>query len=228
MGDPGLDEAVPAAHGGTELRPIGILQPLASNFSRVLNPRDDADVARAEEYRLLAALLARAPDAILLRQLSALEGGDTPLGAAHRALAEAAAATDAETVSREHFDLFFGVGRGELLPYASYYLTGFLHERPLARLRADLQRLGIERAETQSEPEDHAAILCEIMAGLAAGEFAGSAADQRRFFDAHLAPWIERFFADLEAAQAARFYRPVGAIGRVFIDIETRAYALPD
>lgn len=255
MGDPGLNEAIRAAHSATELRPSGILQPAVSNCSRVPaerllavegpsdvsretlrpdlyggapNPGGDTEVARAEEYRLLAALLARAPDHVLLRRLSALKGDDTPLGMAHRALAEIAAAIDAEAVSREYFDLFVGVGRGELLPYASYYLTGFLHERPLARLRADLQGLGIERAETQSEPEDHAAILCEIMAGLAAGEFAAPAADQRRFFDAHLAPWIARFFADLEAAKAATFYRPVGAIGRLFIDIETQAFALPD
>lgn len=256
MGDPGLNEAIRAAHGVTELaRRIGIFQPSVSQWSRVpaervlaveaatgvpraiLRPdlygeapvsRDDIDVARTREYALLAALLARAPDAALLQRLGELKRDDTPLGRAHGALADVAAAMDLETVGREYFDLFVGVGRGELLPYASYYLTGFLHERPLARVRADFEVLGIERSEGQSEPEDHAATLCEVMAGLVAGEFAASAAEQRRFFDTHLAPWMARFFADLEAAKAAEFYRPVGTIGRLFIDIETQAFALPD
>ena len=149
------------------------------------------------------------------------------LGLAHRALAGAAAETDAAAVAREYFDLFIGVGRGELLPYGSYYLTGFLHERPLARLRADLVDLGVERVEGQCEPEDHAAIICEIIAGLVAGEFIAPVERQRRIFDRHLAPWMARFFADLEAAKAAEFYRPVGAIGRLFIEIETKAFALP-
>ena len=94
---------------------------------------------------------------------------------AHAALGEAAARLDVERVGREYFDLFVGVGRGEILPYASYYLTGFLYERPLARLRADLKRLGIERADGQPEPEDSAATLCEIMAGLAGGTLDGAA-----------------------------------------------------
>jgi TorA maturation chaperone TorD len=187
---------------------------------------DDTAVARAREYALLAALLARPPDAAMLGRLAKIEGGETPLGLAHQALAKAAAVQDAAAVAREYFELFIGVGRGELLPYGSYYQTGFLHERPLARLRADLADLGIERVEGQSEPEDHAAILCEIMAGLIAGEFAVPAERQQYFFDRHLAPWIRRFFADLEA-EAADFYRPVGTTGRVFIEIETQAFAFP-
>jgi len=122
--------------------------------------------------------------------------------------------------------LFIGIGRGEVLPYGSYYLTGFLHERPLARLRADLQRLGIERIAPQSEPEDHAAILCEIMAGLAAGKFPAAPEQQRQFFEKHLAPWMGQFFVDLAAAKMADFYRSVGAVGRLFIEIETQAFAL--
>jgi TorA maturation chaperone TorD len=154
-------------------------------------------------------------------------GDETPLGRTHQALAAAAATTDADAAEREYFDLFIGVGRGELLPYASYYLTGFLHERPLARLRADLDELGIERVEDRAEPEDNAALLCDIMAGLIAGEVAAPVERQRQFFDRHLAPWLPRFFTDLEAAEAADFYRPVGTIGRLLIDIETRAFALP-
>ena len=131
-------------------------------------------------------------------------------------------------MEREYFELFIGLGRGELLPYGSYYLTGFLHERPLARLRADLSGLGIERAAGQAEPEDHAAILCEIMAGLVSRRFPAPAAAERELFGQHLAPWIGRFFADLEQADAADFYRRVGTLGRVFVEIETDAFALPE
>ena len=187
---------------------------------------DEIDSERARQYALLAVLLARAPDAALLRRIARLQGDMTALGRVQAALAEAAASADAERVTREFFDLFIGVGRGELLPYASYYLTGFLHERPLARLRADLQAFGIERADGLHEPEDHAAILCEIMAGLIGGEFTAPLDWQQPFFDKHLAPWIGRFFADLEAAERADFYRHVGALGRVFIGIETEGFAL--
>jgi TorA maturation chaperone TorD len=158
---------------------------------------DAVEEARAREYSLLAALLAEAPDAPLLQRVAKLSGDATPLGLAHATLAEAAATHSADQIAREYFELFIGIGRGELLPYASYYLTGFLHERPLARLRADLRRLVIERTETQSEPEDHTGILCEIMAGLAAGKFPAALEQQWQFFDNHLAPWIGQFFADL-------------------------------
>src|SRR5205807_10493205 len=116
-------------------------------------------------------LLARAPDADMLGRLARLRGDATPLGLAHVALAEAAATTTVERAEREFINLFIGIGRGEVLPYGSYYLTGFLNERPLARLREELARLGIERAEGNAEPEDHAATLCEIMAGIVGGKF---------------------------------------------------------
>jgi TorA maturation chaperone TorD/DNA-binding transcriptional regulator YdaS (Cro superfamily) len=188
---------------------------------------DEVDAARALEYALLATLLARAPDAALLGQLAQLRGDATPLGIAHVALAEAASDAKVERIEREYFDLFIGIGRGELMPYGSYYLTGFLHERPLARLRDDLARIGLARAEDEVEPEDHAAILCEIMSGLAGGRFGAPAGSDRMMFEKHLAPWIGRFFSDLEHAAPADFYRRVGALGRVFVDIESEAFAQP-
>jgi len=258
MRDPGLDEAIRAAGGVSELaRRIGISQPSVSNWDRVPAERviaveqatnvsrtvlrpdlygdatppssdiDETDIARAQEYRLLAALLARAPDAAFLKKIATLRGDMSPLGIAHIALAEAAAEAKATAVEREFFNLFIGVGRGELLPYGSYYLTGFLHERPLARLRDDLNALGIERAEGNAEPEDHAAILCEIMAGIADGTFPAPPGRDKTIFENHMAPWIGRFFADLERAEEANFYRKVGTLGRVFIDIEAEAFALP-
>lgn len=256
MRDNGLNLAIQSAGGVTELaRKLGISQPSVSNWARVPAERvmsiealtgvsrvmlrpdlygesktfgdvDEIDSARAQEYAVLSALLARAPDAALLKRLSGLRGDATPLGVAHIALAQAASEANAATIDREFFDLFIGIGRGELMPYGSYYLTGFLHERPLARLREDLGQLGIERVEGNAEPEDHAATLCEIMAGIVGGRFGAAPGTDQRIFERHLAPWLGRFFADLEGAEAARFYRPVGTIGRVFMDIETEAFAL--
>ena len=184
---------------------------------------DPIDTARAQEYALLATLLSSAPSRALLKRIAQLRDDATPLGRAHAGIAEAASTAIATDVEREYFDLFVGVGRGELLPYASYYLTGFLNERPLSRLRGDLGALGIERAETNSEPEDHAATLCEIMAGLASGRFPASSEAQRAFFAKHVASWMPRMLADLERARHARFYKPVGVLGRLFLEIETEA-----
>jgi len=188
---------------------------------------DSVDAHRAQEYSLLAMLLSRSPDAATLKRVAKLSGDATPLGLAHLALAQAAGNASPERIAREYFTLFIGVGRGELLPYGSYYLTGFLNERPLARLREDLRAHSIERTEGQAEPEDHAATLCEIMAGMAGGQFPIPDIMQRRFFEKHLAPWIGRFFADLERAEAAEFYRPVGSLGRLFVETETEAFMLP-
>ena len=188
---------------------------------------DEIDRMRAAEWNLLAVLMGRAPGSELLARLAGLSGDATPMGLAHIALGEAAAKADETGVNREYFDLFIGVGRGEFLPYGSYYLTGFLHERPLARLRADLERLGVERDGQRSEPEDHIAILCEIMANFASGAFDADYETQRAFFEAHVKPWGARFFADLELSQRAQFYRAVGQVGRVFLELESQAFTLP-
>lgn len=191
---------------------------------------DEIDSGRAQEYALLSALLARAPSSALLKQLAQLRGDASPLGVAHAGLGEAAAAAadDVGQVEREYFDLFIGVGRGEFLPYASYYLTGFLNERPLARLREDLAKLGIERVEDNYEPEDHAATLCEIMSGLAVRRFPAPEHAQRELFEKHIEPWMGRLFAEMETSPAAKFYRSVGTLGRVFLQVESEAFALAD
>lgn len=257
MRDPGLSEAIRAAGGISELaRQVGISQPSISNWTRVPAERvisietitgvrrtilrpdlysepgmdattDEVDAARSREYALLATLLLRAPNTEFLSRLAHLRGDATPLGVAHAALADAVARARVETVEREFFALFIGVGRGEFLPYGSYYLTGFLHERPLARLREDLGRFGIARSEDMAEPEDHAGVLCEIMAGLASGALPAPAEADRTIFEKHMAPWIGRFFADLERAEAAEFYRSVGQLGRTLIALEAEGFALP-
>jgi TorA maturation chaperone TorD len=187
---------------------------------------DEVDLLRSHEYNLLALLLGRAPTRDVLERVSQLQGDASPLGLAHIALAEAAAAADPDDVQREFFDLFVGVSRGEFLPYASYYLTGFVYERPLASVRQDLAALGIELDEAMREPEDHIAIMCEVMAGLASRQFEAEAGAQRRFFERHLKPWAARFFSDLETAKASRFYKPVGRIGSLFMAIEAEAFAM--
>lgn len=187
---------------------------------------DEIDAARAQEYQLLALLLMKAPTAEVLSAIAGLKGDSSPLGMAHIALAEAARTATVDAVQREHFSLFIGVGRGELMPYASFYLTGFLHERPLARVREDLAALGIEREAGIPEPEDHLGLLCDTMAGLISGQFGAEPAHAQRIFERHLKPWAARCFADLEQAESAQFYRAVGTVGRLFIDIETEAYTL--
>ena len=190
------------------------------------NPVDEVDQARAREYALLATLLASSPDAPMIGRLMHLRGDGTRLGAAHGALARAAGRASVASVEREYSDLFLGLNPGGLFPYASYYLVGALQGRPLARLREALGRLGVERTPGRPEPEDHAATLMEIMAGLADGRIAAPAGTERELFNEHVAPWITRFFADLEKADRADFYASVGALGRAFVEIETEAFEL--
>ncbi|MFD1626793.1 TorD/DmsD family molecular chaperone [Azospirillum griseum] len=203
--------------------------------------RDSAEVAeeellRAQVYGLLARLLRAPPDDGLLAALADLRGDGGGFGDALNALAGAARESDAAAVAAEFTTLFIGVGGSERLPYASYYLTGFMNEKPLAVLRDDMARLGIARADGVTEPEDHLAALCEMMAGLIGGLFeetteTGDAAPvgldgQKRFYDRHIGAWAGRFFADLQTSPSARFYRAVGAVGEQFLAVEGRAFDL--
>ena len=198
------------------------------------------DAMRAQMYDLLAALLRAAPDAAMLDALSRLEGddagtndaggddGDTDIGRAVGALARIAAATDEARARREYHDLFVGIGRGELVPYGSYYLTGFLNEKPLGELRREMRARGLARAESVREPEDHIASLMEMMASLIEGRHGApaSVASQASFFSAHVEPWAVHFFKDLEAAEGAVLYAPVGTIGRALMGVEADAFAM--
>ena len=191
-------------------------------------PLPDEELHRARIYRLLARLLAAPPDAPLLAGLAALAADDSDLGSAFAALARAAAETTPSAAAAEYHDLFIGLTRGELLPYGSYYLTGFLNEKPLAALRGALAGFGVARAPEVKEPEDHIAALCEVMAGLIEGAYGEPQplAVQREFFEAHVAPWAGRFLADLAGAEAARFYVAVGELGRLFVAIEGNAFTM--
>lgn len=187
---------------------------------------DDIAAARQREYMMLALLLSKPPRQKLLDELGAITGDPSPLGLAHIGLAEAALRATEATAGIEFFKLFVGVGRGELLPYASFYLTGFLNERPLARVREDMRLLGIERQQGVYEPEDHLASMFEVMAGIVGGEFPGGDEEASRFFIRHIKPWASRVFADLAIAESAGFYKAVADVGRVWIEIETAALEL--
>ncbi|MBG6142315.1 MAG: molecular chaperone TorD family protein [Rhodobacteraceae bacterium] len=189
---------------------------------------DPEDRARSELYDFIGLLLVKPANAALLRQVSQLGGDETPLGSALTVLAKIASVTSPEAAEREFNALFIGLGRGELLPYASHYLTGFLNEKPLANLRSDMSSRGIGRAEGKREPEDHIASLMEMMAGMIVGRFGTvtSVAEQKIFFQAHIEPWSIHFFSDLQATKSSVFYGAVGALGRQFMEIEAEGFGM--
>jgi TorA maturation chaperone TorD len=189
---------------------------------------DPLDAARAREYLMLARLITTPPTPEFLAALADIMGDASALGMAHLALADAARTMTVTAVGEEYFKLFIGVGRGEVLPYGSFYLTGFLHERPLAELRAELARLGVERREGVFEPEDHLGSLFEVMAGLSDGSFGNGRADADAFFQKHIQPWAGRVLLDVASSASARFYKAVAALGLTWLDIETEALSLPD
>lgn len=188
----------------------------------------DMDRARADLYNFLGALLAGPPDEMLLAQTAGLSGDETELGQAIGTLAKLARVTKPRAAQSEFNKLFIGLGRGELLPFASYYLTGFLNEKPLAVLRQDMSRIGMQRSETVFEPEDSIASLMEMMAAMIVGRF-GTPADlgaQKEFFNKHIGSWGGHFFTDLEEAKTSVFYTPVGTVGKIFMAVEAEAFRM--
>ncbi|SFQ35815.1 chaperone TorD involved in molybdoenzyme TorA maturation [Roseivivax halotolerans] len=188
----------------------------------------EEDRLRADLYNFLGLLLAGPPDGLLLAQVGGLSGDKSDLGQAIVRLADCAKTSSPKDVEREFNKLFIGLGRGELLPYASYYLTGFLNEKPLATLRQDLRARGLSRSPNVFEPEDNIASLMEVMGALIVGRFGEPAPleDQRTFFNRHIAPWAGHFFADLETAKSAMLYAAVGSVGRAFVEIEREGFRL--
>lgn len=186
------------------------------------------DRGRAIVYSFLAKVLYAAPNREQVEIARHFAGDDTELARSFKGFLSAFEDVDEAALGHEYHDLFVGVGRGELLPFASYYLTGFLNEKPLAELRADLDDLGFERAMGVSEPEDHIAALCDVMSHLVEGTGAGEFTlyEQERFFAAHVKPWAGKFFADLQAAKKADLYRTIGRIGEVFMAIEEEGFSM--
>ncbi|WP_299922015.1 molecular chaperone [uncultured Pelagimonas sp.] len=186
------------------------------------------DRLRADLYNFLGLILSGPPDEMLLAQTASLSGDDSDLGRAISTLAKVAKITKPKAVESEYNKLFIGLGRGELLPYASYYLTGFLNEKPLAQLRKDMVARGLERAQNVFEPEDNIASLMEMMGALVVGRFGSPATldDQKTFFNRHIGPWATHFFTDLEGAKNSVFYASVGTVGRAFMEIEAEGFRL--
>ena len=184
--------------------------------------------ARADIYRLLAALLAGPPDQALLELLRNLESeasDGTAMHSAWQQLRAAAENTGPQGVEQEYFNLFIGLGRGELVPYGSWYVHGLLMEKLLASLRDELAVLGFEREDGVSEPEDHVAALCEVMGMIICDS--ELSLRQAAFFETYLDSWMGRFFGDLEEAETAVFYKTVGRLGQQFLDVERQYFSLP-
>lgn len=186
--------------------------------------QEEAD--RANLYRLVSVLLSREPTAETLQYVRGLTAGDTELGTAIARLSQCARGVTPDQLADEYFTLFIGVGRGVLVPYGSYYLTGFLHEKPLAKLRDDMSALGLVRDPALKEPEDHISGVLEVMAGLIDGSFGEPASleVQRQFYDRHVASWVPHFFKDLAIADQSEFFAAVGGLGQAFIRIEQDAF----
>jgi len=184
---------------------------------------DEEAQSRAGIYGLIGGLLRSVPDQALVDALAGLELEDRgdDFGKALSSLRLAAAKVSQPEIDDEYHRLFVGLGRGELVPYASWYLTGFLMEKPLGELRRDLQLLGFDRQEGVHEPEDHVAALCEVMSMLILDDTT-DVETQRAFFEKHIGCWADRLFGDMEQSDSAVFYRAVGRLGAVFVELEQR------
>jgi TorA maturation chaperone TorD len=187
----------------------------------------EAQAGRTGAYAILASLLCDAPSMEVIQKIAEMTQNDQhedALSVAFAAISTAAHSVSEEQLEREYHALFIGVGRGELLPYGSFYLTGFLMEKPLGVLRDDLGLLGYARQDGIKEPEDHIAFLCEVMAQMITD---GLEFDrQKKFFEAHIAPWAGRFFAELSAAESAEFYSGVGDLGQAFMAFEESYFSM--
>ncbi len=191
----------------------------------------EGGAARASAYSVLAALLARPPQAELLARLSqpspaAASESATPLNQAWLELQQTTLSYSPDAIAEEFHDLFIGLGRGELVPNGSWYITGFLMEEPLAELRHDLGIMGFESVEHVHEPEDHVAALCETMSLMAADDGEFDCATQQKFYQKHIEPWMTKFFHDLTEAEGARFYVAVGRFGEQFLSVESQYFSM--
>lgn len=191
---------------------------------------DGEELARAETYGLLARLYLEPPDAALLQQFAlavtqAAEPGAF-LESSWQALVSALRGTTVAAAAEEFDALFQGVGKPEVFLFGSYYLSGFLNEKPLAQLRSDLAELGLARAEAGSETEDHVAYGFEVMRYLIGGDDPAvcNLERQRQFFRAHLQPWVERLCDTLQAHPRAQVWAAVAAFTRAFMQVETQGF----
>ena len=193
----------------------------------------DEEVARAEMYGLLATLFYQPPGTELLAQLQAAvteapeQGGF--LEEPWRALVAQARSMTPGEIGQEYNALFGGVGKPEVYLFGSHYLSGFLNEKPLARLRHDLSTLGLGRDETTMfDTEDHVSYVMEVMRFLVAGEdvSVSNLTQQAKFFADHVQTWLPALCDAIQAHPQARFYAALSALTRTFISIETQGFDL--
>nr|WP_206779815.1 molecular chaperone [Vibrio owensii] len=173
---------------------------------------------RTEIYLVLSALFRSAPSEEMIEFLTSLEvePSESAMQKAWIALQQAAKDSNREALEDEYQDLFIGIGRGEVMPFGSWHMTGAMMEKPLAEIRHDLELLGFERDENVKEPEDHIAALCEVMSMLT-----GEEEDlQQAVFNKHIAPWFNSFTQQLENAQSANFYKPAAQLCEAFLTLE--------
>ena len=201
---------------------------MSSTNAKIIENINEEDQLRADMYSFLASLFRSEPDSDLINQLKVLESDDSPIGKSIKTLSKLALSLDLPTIRDEYVRIFVGVGRGEILPFASYYLTGFLKDKPLAKLRQDMEKIGIKLEDNVKEPEDHIASIFDMMAGLIVGKFNKkfSIAEQRDFFNKHLAPWVDLLMRDIESSKIAVFYSPIGTIGKEFMEIERSSFSM--
>jgi len=190
----------------------------------------DEETARAELYGLLALLFYAAPTAEVLSQLQ-VATTETPAAGAYleepwRALVGLARTLSAADIAAEYDALFGGVGKPEVYLYGSHYLSGFLNEKPLARLRTELSSLGIERQDAMAETEDHFAFLCEVMRYLIAGDdvAVSNLTRQQAFFSSYMQPWALQMCDALQAHPKARFYATLAGLTRAFVAVEAQGF----
>jgi TorA maturation chaperone TorD len=190
----------------------------------------DEETARAEIYGLLAQLYYAAPGPELLSALRVAVTEAPARGAfleePWRALVGVARGMGDREIAAEYEALFGGVGKPELYLFGSHYLSGFLNEKPVARLRETLAGLGLARDEAMSETEDHVAYVCEVMRYLIAGDDVAVAnlARQREFFNEHVQPWLPALCDAIGAHPKAHFYAALAEFTRAFASIEVQGF----
>jgi TorA maturation chaperone TorD len=190
-------------------------------------PDQGEETARADLYGLLASLLYAPPPQELIDTIaSAPLQGESILEQAWANLSVCCKTLQAESARVEYEALFIGVGKPEVMLYGSWYLSGFLMEKPLVELRNDLAKLGLQRSEEMFESEDHIAALCEVMRYLIASDDAVHAniAAQKNFFGTHMQPWVMTLCDAIATHRNAKFYAAVAHLARAFFEVEMQAF----
>ena len=201
---------------------------LNTNTAQTMPDVREEDQLRADMYSFIANMIRTEPSQELIDSVKTLSGDSSSIGSSIKLISKLASNLHISEIQDEYVNLFLGVGRGELLPFASYYLTGFLNDKPLSKLRDDMNKLGVVRLKEVKEPEDHVSSLFDIMSGLITGQFGKvySISEQSDFFEKHLNSWVHLLMSDIESAKTAVFYAPIGSLGKEFINIEREAFRM--